>query len=1226
MTGTGDEIHNTVDGTVHADSVVQARDIHLHLHGEVPAPASDHPDPWVRQVLRSTAWDCVQSGHDLRARAAAVAGHLAVVRDEAGARLAADPWRDDQVAARFAKRIGWLLKRLNLELAPAEAALLALVPLLHQALWDRAAARLVDVGPTDLDQTGRRERIDYERYLRDHDRLVDRALLPDLPDRPDAQVEIGWWLFNRWVRQRAEEVKRRAVGELLAGTGMPEVLDVDRVRELLYGLRLEPQALCALDRLGGTAPHDVLHGGEPDEQRLRVPLLGLLLGVAHTATVPVTDLSDTIAWHLGIPAPVDLDRLRETLDKAAWQTQADGLVLKAACQHGAVIEALREHAVRMDALLHAVRRAAEKHGGLDVLGRLPVRASADQVDAAHDPDGKPEFSGWSRFSLDEQRVRELLMGEQLYRDRDLAIRELYQNALDACRYRRAREQYVARTTDRLSAWQGRITFTQGVDENGRAYLDCVDNGVGMGEGELKGVFSRAGVRFADLAEFHDEQADWNALDPPVELYPNSRFGIGVLSYFMLADEITVTTCRMARDGGRRGPTLQATISGPGHLFQIRPVEDRGGPGTTVRLYLRGGEKTSCVQVLRRVLGIAEFATTARHGPEREQWEPGVFHARRRPSWKPEGLNAHGALIPVVDGRVIWCEHGGAILVDGLLAQPTHLHGVLAAPASDKSFTGAVVNLAGKQVPRLSVDRAKIVDDVSEVVEDLLVQGMGELDFSGPVVFEWIDQVAWRTPRLADLVAARGALGVEAVRFPQDINLVGDLRDEYRGPADRLRWMMRSMSAKGLPDHIYLWRLLTYGSDLVDLVPELSHVGPLLPALPSDGALLAEIWPDILSWRSQYQSLTPYDILAAAWSTGTTPREMARRAAALHLGSLDSECFSGSRVPDPDDRLLVLNTLGSLVGSVGHSYRASAGQVLHGHLGLGLSLPEVASRLARYGFDVEVVDRLPDDVDEVDLNLLSRYSSGIGSWLAEEFPVPLVHVARVSEDLGIPTGLVRERLLRFGFVLEAAEGLFPSYSDRDFVLLSHRLDGIPPWLDRAVPVPPGHLVAAAVAFNMPLQAVVDVLAAYGFDCPAMPSHRPAVEDKLLLSRGVIGLESWLRAGQPLPPHHIPMFRHQHNLAQQEVVRRLNAYGFEVTDDDLRDDLSLNDLLLLSRDFDGVSPWLNRGEPITLAHLAEAGARFSMTITEVADRLRQLGVDLPDPADMIRAAIPKIPLAR
>jgi hypothetical protein len=59
----------------------------------------------------------------------------------------------------------------------------------------------------------------------------------------------------------------------------------------------------------------------------------------------------------------------------------------------------------------------------------------------------------------------------------------------------------------------------------------------------------------------------------VRVHPNSRFGIGVLSYFMLAEEITVETCRLGPDGSL-GERLRVSIAGPGSLFRVRSL----GPG------------------------------------------------------------------------------------------------------------------------------------------------------------------------------------------------------------------------------------------------------------------------------------------------------------------------------------------------------------------------------------------------------------------------------------------------------------------------------------------------------------------------------------------------------------------------------------------------------------------------------------------------------------------------
>ena len=179
------------------------------------------------------------------------------------------------------------------------------------------------------------------------------------------------------------------------------------------------------------------------------------------------------------------------------------------------------------------------------------------------------------------------MGRQLYGDPALAIRELYQNALDACRWRDTRQQYLERTSQAPASWAGRLRFTQGIDPSGRPYIDCEDNGVGMDFNTLEHVFGNAGERFVYQQEFRTEQAAWAELDPPLGMISNSQFGVGVFSYFMLADEITVHTRHQSRYGIPDQEAYEVSIASSGSLFQIQPAQGLASGGTRVRLYLSG---------------------------------------------------------------------------------------------------------------------------------------------------------------------------------------------------------------------------------------------------------------------------------------------------------------------------------------------------------------------------------------------------------------------------------------------------------------------------------------------------------------------------------------------------------------------------------------------------------------------------------------------------------------
>jgi hypothetical protein len=167
-------------------------------------------------------------------------------------------------------------------------------------------------------------------------------------------------------------------------------------------------------------------------------LVALLVKLAYMLAIPLTALPAVVVEHLGIPEPVDLDELRNTVRKSSWR----GMALNASCHHPAVLVALQEHAANVDAVVRSISAVANNDDSLRPLRTLPaVGASADKVVAATNSLGQPLFTTpVDRFRLDEERVRELLMDRNLYRDPALAIRELYQNALDACRLREARQR------------------------------------------------------------------------------------------------------------------------------------------------------------------------------------------------------------------------------------------------------------------------------------------------------------------------------------------------------------------------------------------------------------------------------------------------------------------------------------------------------------------------------------------------------------------------------------------------------------------------------------------------------------------------------------------------------------------------------------------------------------------------------------------------------------------
>lgn len=1197
--------------------------------------------PWGRRVVEHAAWHLVGDPH-LREPAIAVAERLAVLSGRAERLVHDDPWLDVDLADRFARRTDWLVRTTFADalddLSSAEAALLTLVPLLHHTHMVRALAALREIEPLDLGTAGESgsARREYVTFCGGQRELVDRARAPALPDRVPAGAQLGWWLFHRWVARFPDAHALKAIRGFLEDVGIAdprmreEVLEARTVQRFLRGLRLDPAELADAGRPNAPQPESVLFAAEPHEQRVRELLLSHILAVAYALAIDLTRLPDIVVRHLGIPGPVDLDRLRDTVTKqVTWVRQSDCLVLRADCHHPAELEGLRQYAHQVDALLYTIRRVCDDHPTTGALDRLASRASADEVRPATDEDGRPLFQRVSRFRLDERRVQALLMGEQLYHERGLAIRELYQNALDACRWRRARLAYRSRDGDWPDDWRGRIQFTQGVDGDGRAFLECRDNGIGMTEAVLTEVFSQAGARFTDLSEFLVEEADWKGADIP--FYPNSRFGVGVMSYFMIADEIEVVTRPLER-GHRPNPTMKVSIFGPGHLFRIEHLPSERAPGTSVRLYLREGEQaSSCVEELRRLLGIAEFETVASHGSQRERWEPGVLNPRVRPSWETDGLDAHGTLVSCEGGNVVWCEHGGGLLADGIYVEPAVHHGVFAS----LGLRGAVVNLTGPHAPQsLSVDRRQVLSDESANVERMLRAAAGELISKGRELLDvrWIAAVTESSPRLGDIITETaitagasfttrtGQIDVPSVGcFLQDSHLVLD------GDKDRRRLDTEPLTAWKadfgiyVPDHVLIWRLAAHGAraELETLGVDAS--GPVRLALPSDVLLLGRPPPPgtrtdqrqistYWSWPFFELRCHPGHVLWIAMLSGRSPRQVARRAVDLGVHGIDPRRFAANPHVDRLDLALLSERRDGLPRWCDVSKPVRVGHLAAIAVQYGIGLAELRDRVEAYGFRCPA-DRLPPDaLSQVDLRLLN-WSATNDDWIDGIRPVPASHIVRAAGRTGLSVVEVCDRLAAFGFSLQGLTlSDIPSQDELalfDWDLGYEERAGFDP----GRPLAPWHIARAAAALRLPPSEIAARLASYGIKVPHQMPDRLADDDPKLLTRDGDDRSPAWAAGARIPLHMLLLVARQSGVEPREAAVRLAEYGMDVPSGDLPPGIDALTLRLLSEDLNDYGPWLDGMETVARRHLIRAFVDLGITVQAAAERLTQCGLSVP-----------------
>ncbi|WP_255648838.1 TIR domain-containing protein [Frankia sp. ArI3] len=1232
------------------------------------SPASPE-HPWRRAADRHAAWTLMGDGpaaEELRAQTIDLVARLGIGRDRAAAGLNADPWLDQTLALRLMKRIEFLVRRLPVDpppLSPAEAGLLVAVPFLHEALWTTLVARASVAHPAGSDRDGWTagrdvERTEFENFTRLHPRLLRRIDRARRAGDTGAAEAIGWWLAHRWVARRPESYTGPVLAGLLAGvdpeTPAGDVFTAARASALLTAVRADPAYLNRPGQAAALLDLVTVAPATGDEMTLRERFVGYLLTIGQRMALEPAALPDVIVEHLGVGDPVDLGVLGETIRQAQWQHRGrSGRALSARCQHQAVQVALERHTTELDSLLAEAHRVT---GEIPALAHLPTHATADAVRAV-EVDGQPAYSSaGAQFRLAEDKVQELLMGEQLYTNRGLAIRELYQNALDACRYRRAREEYLARTTGRVSPWTGRISFTQGFEPDGGAYLECHDNGIGMGLRELTDVFAEAGTRSVDLPEVIEEMVAWKSCDPPIEFHPNSRFGVGVLSYFMIADEITIETCRLGLDG-RPGDRFRVIIAGPGNLFRVQNLGPGAAAGTSVRLHLsRGaGQATvSCVDLLRRILWVAEFETQATEGVARAHWSPGELadFAPVGDVGPLDGLARRWTSPIVPAGEGVWWANGrGALLADGLWV--------------GQIVFGVVVNLTGRLAPELSVDRNEIRELVDEpAVDERLAAAVPRLLAAGAfeLTYEWLSSLARHFPLVADVILAALLAGgartwptADGAAVPMDRVGCFPLDGELLPTVPRQQLDINT-GYWYLPDALVFRRLAVWATATRPGPPPESR------SVPSDLVLAGMLNVFLLAEPPRELSV----VLFLAGRLRRPPDEIHRRIGALGLGSWSGKATTVSAVTRGDLVLLSAELDGGqplLLPQMPLGHAVLAAQ------SLGLGLGEVVRRLRELGLEIFPAGTGEVDLLALDLVLLSTDLTGRAPWLSRD-RVPLAHVLRAALHTGLTIDALSARLRTLGHRAHVLSGVSATPFEQDDVLLFNAddRDALAGW-----PVPVGFVLLAAVRTARSPREVARRLAALGLPA-ARTSHLPAAVDAFEPELVEADFSRDFRqAGVPVSRIAVLRTAQQTATPPEEVITQLRGLGFTVAElagTDLADARMLiggdgsglrrlahgdrvglvdvlglagtlglpaesvaglfdrvgiatpdligfaskpEDAVLFSYRLDGavLSLARDRGDAFPVAQLLAAAARLGRSPAELAERVRYLGVAVPDP---------------
>jgi hypothetical protein len=191
-----------------------------------------------------------------------------------------------------------------------------------------------------------------------------------------------------------------------------------------------------------------------------------------------------------------------------------------------------------------------------------------------------------QFRLDEERVYSLLMGGQIYDTPLAALRELIQNAVDACGLkdaiiRKADPSYHASRSNRIT-----LRFRSGADPS----VSVLDTGIGMDRNVIENYLLCVGRSYYRSVEYSRLSAELrsNGLD----FSPVSEFGIGFLSCFLLGPKVEVETNPLPRVG-HEAKKMTMQIDGLTRLIHVKEMPaDPLRVGTRVTIFLSSAEKTS----------------------------------------------------------------------------------------------------------------------------------------------------------------------------------------------------------------------------------------------------------------------------------------------------------------------------------------------------------------------------------------------------------------------------------------------------------------------------------------------------------------------------------------------------------------------------------------------------------------------------------------------------------
>ena len=288
---------------------------------------------------------------------------------------------------------------------------------------------------------------------------------------------------------------------------------------------------------------------EYKRQPINIPLISGAIRLATKLDIEHPATAGIIANNLTQEDRIPFDQVCENYDIITMDPHPflSGVIrVRIHCTHSGVHRALKNHETRVQRLLYQ----ANNH--------VSPKFLFSEIIFEIEPKGYTSLD--MKFSVDSMAALKLLTGNRLYSDKRVFLRELVQNAVDACNLKKIFHQtYVPKISIEFDSGYKTIRFR--------------DNGIGMDRQWIEKYFLKVGISFyqsGNLKTIHNSKVDCHFI---------SKFGIGFLSSFLTSDRIIIRTRK------NDYPGLIITINSLQDYFDVRFASDDCSYGTEVTLFL-----------------------------------------------------------------------------------------------------------------------------------------------------------------------------------------------------------------------------------------------------------------------------------------------------------------------------------------------------------------------------------------------------------------------------------------------------------------------------------------------------------------------------------------------------------------------------------------------------------------------------------------------------------------